>query len=127
MKVIVFGLETIIRQLMYNKEKFEMDQNTFLDECLEGIYIQESFDDIIQKFRVPSRLKSIESAIKTKKPSNIVRTLSFLPTLKIDTIKKIGRKRIKNFDKYWFILICFKKFIHSTVKIRCFFEISIFI
>jgi hypothetical protein len=76
-----------------------MVQDTFLEEQLENIYLQEDLKAIINKIKAPARLKSIDSAVKSKKASNIVRALRFLPVLRIDTIKRISVKRVKDFDK----------------------------
>lgn len=76
-----------------------MEQNTFLEECLELIYIQESFEDIVNKVKAPARLKSIGTVLKTKDPKLVRKALHFIPTLKLSTTKKIASKRIENFDK----------------------------
>jgi len=79
-----------------------MEQNTFLEEHLENIYLQEDLNDIIDKIKAPARLKSIRTAVGTKKSSVIVGILRrFLPVLKVDKIKKISVKRIKDFDRYY--------------------------
>lgn len=76
-----------------------MEQNTFLEERLELIYIQETFEDIVNKVKAPARLKSIGTVLKTKDPKLIKKALHFIPTLKLSTTKKIASKRIENFDK----------------------------
>jgi len=76
-----------------------MEQNTFLEECLELIYIQEAFEDIVNKVKAPARLKSIGTVLKTKDPKLVRKALHFIPTLKLSVAKKIASKRIDNFDK----------------------------
>jgi len=76
-----------------------MEQNTFLEECLELIYIQEGFEDIVNKVKAPARLKSIGTVLKTKDPKLVRKALHFIPTLKLSVVKKIASKRIDNFDK----------------------------
>lgn len=76
-----------------------MEQNTFLEECLDLIYIQEGFEDIVNKIKAPAKLKSIGVALKTKDPKLVRKALHFIPTLKLSTAKKIASKRIDSFDK----------------------------
>jgi len=76
-----------------------MNQNTFLEEQLEYIYISEAFSDIMDKFKAPARLKDINSALKTKNTKNIMRSMSFIPTMKSSKIKRIASDRVEGFSK----------------------------
>ena len=73
-----------------------MEQNN-LEEYLNHIYLQEDITSIAKKL-TPDKLKSIGKILKTKKVDKIRKSLSFLPVVKADQIKKLSKKHVKNFD-----------------------------
>jgi hypothetical protein len=74
--------------------------NKLLDEQLSYIYLSEDLSDFISSIR--NKFRSIISAFKSQNVKTVASSLKNVPTVdNADQIVMMGRRRLRNFDRYY--------------------------
>ncbi len=74
-----------------------MTRSDFLNEQLDYIYLTEDIEKAVKKIDI----KKFKEAAKSQSTKKALEALKNTPNIDIKNIKSIGKKRIKNFKKYY--------------------------